>query len=71
MLGPAALPRLNPAAIVSVGGRLHLRVPSDVAEHAPAVHQDGKPLKVQDQKHKDVKYQVIAREGYTAKHTVD
>jgi hypothetical protein len=26
---------------------------------------------VQDQKHKDVKYQVIAREGYTAKHTVD
>ena len=35
------------------------------------VSDDGKPLKVQDQKHKDVKYQVIAREGYTAKHTVD
>jgi hypothetical protein len=26
---------------------------------------------VRDQKGKDVKYQVIAREGYTAKHTVD
>jgi VWFA-related protein len=35
------------------------------------VSEDGKPLKVQDQKHKDVKYQVIARDGYTAKHTVD
>ncbi|HXY04506.1 MAG TPA: VWA domain-containing protein [Terriglobales bacterium] len=32
---------------------------------------DGGPLKVHDQKGKDVKYQVIAREGYTAKHTVD
>jgi len=32
---------------------------------------DGGPLKIQDQKHKDVKYQVIARDGYTAKHTVD
>jgi len=35
------------------------------------VGPDGKALKVQDQKRKDVKYQVIAREGYTAKHTVD
>jgi len=35
------------------------------------VNEEGKPLKIQDQKHKDVKYQVIAREGYTAKHTVD
>ena len=32
---------------------------------------DGGPLKVKDQKGKDLKYQVIAREGYTAKHTVD
>jgi VWFA-related protein len=32
---------------------------------------DGGPLKVKDQKGKDVKYQVIARDGYTAKHTVD
>lgn len=32
---------------------------------------DGGPLKVRDQKGKDVKYVVIAREGYTAKHTVD
>jgi VWFA-related protein len=32
---------------------------------------DGGPLKVRDQKGKDVKFQVIAREGYTAKHTVE
>jgi VWFA-related protein len=35
------------------------------------VAPDGGPLKMKDQKGKDVKYQVIAREGYTAKHTVD
>jgi VWFA-related protein len=35
------------------------------------VAPDGGQLKVKDQKGKDVKYQVIAREGYTAKHTVD
>jgi len=35
------------------------------------VGPDGSPLKVRDQKGKDVKYQVIAREGYTAKHTVE
>jgi VWFA-related protein len=32
---------------------------------------DGSPLKVKDQKGKDVKYEVIAREGYTAKHQVE
>ncbi len=32
---------------------------------------DGAPLKVKDQKGKDVKYLVSAREGYTAKHTVE
>jgi VWFA-related protein len=32
---------------------------------------DGGPLKVHDQKGKDVKYEINAREGYTAKHTVD
>ena len=32
---------------------------------------DGQPIKVKDEKGKDVKYQVIAREGYTAKHQVD
>jgi VWFA-related protein len=32
---------------------------------------DGGPLKVRDQKGRDVKYQIIAREGYTAKHTVE
>ncbi len=35
------------------------------------VGDDGKPLKIVDQKKKDVKYQVIAREGYTARHQVD
>jgi VWFA-related protein len=35
------------------------------------VAPDGGPLKVRDQKGKDLKYQVIARDGYTAKHTVD
>ena|SRR5579863_2149630 len=35
------------------------------------VAPDGGPLKVKDQKGKDVKYIVSAREGYTAKHTVD
>jgi VWFA-related protein len=32
---------------------------------------DGGPLKVRDQKGKDVKIEVVARDGYTAKHTVD
>jgi len=35
------------------------------------VAPDGGPLKVRDQKGKDVKYEIIAREGYTAKHTVE
>ena len=35
------------------------------------VGPDGKPLKVRDQKGKDLKYNVIAREGYTAKHQVE
>jgi len=35
------------------------------------VGPDGSPLKVRDQHGKDVKYQVIAREGYTAKHVVE
>jgi VWFA-related protein len=32
---------------------------------------DGGPLKIHDQKGKDVKYIIYAREGYTAKHTVE
>jgi VWFA-related protein len=35
------------------------------------VGPDGNPLKVKDQKGKDVKIDVVARDGYTAKHTVD
>jgi VWFA-related protein len=32
---------------------------------------DGGQLKVKDQKGKDVKVEVVSREGYTAKHSVD
>jgi hypothetical protein len=32
---------------------------------------EGHPLKVHDQKGKDVKYQVVAREGYKAKQEVE
>ncbi len=35
------------------------------------VGPDGKPLRVQDQKGKQLKYSIIAREGYTAKHQVE
>jgi VWFA-related protein len=35
------------------------------------VGPDGGPLKVKDQKGKDVKIDVVARDGYTAKHSVD
>jgi VWFA-related protein len=35
------------------------------------VAPEGGALKVHDQKGKDVKYQIIAREGYTAKHVVE
>jgi VWFA-related protein len=35
------------------------------------VAADGGPLKVKDQKGKDVKIDIVARDGYTAKHTVD
>lgn len=35
------------------------------------VAPDGAPLKVRDQKGKDVKVQIVARDGYTAKHTVE
>ncbi len=35
------------------------------------VAPDGGPLKVKDQKGKDQKIEVVSRDGYTAKHTVD
>ena len=35
------------------------------------VGPDGGPLKVKDQKNKDLKFNVYAREGYTAKHEVE
>ena len=39
--------------------------------HVEVVAPDGGPLTVKNQKGKDVKYTVVAREGYTAKHQVD
>jgi VWFA-related protein len=35
------------------------------------VGPDDKPLEIKDQKNHDIKYQVIARDGYTAKHEVE
>jgi hypothetical protein len=35
------------------------------------VDGNGQPLKMRNEKGKEVKYQIIAREGYTAKHEVD
>ncbi len=35
------------------------------------VGPDDKPLVIKDEKNKDVKYQIIARDGYTAKHEVE
>ncbi len=35
------------------------------------VGPDDKPLVIKDEKNKEVKYQIIAREGYTAKHEVE
>jgi VWFA-related protein len=35
------------------------------------VAPDGKPLRVVDQKGKEVKFNIVAREGYTAKHVVE
>ena len=35
------------------------------------VDNEGKPLKMQDEKQKPLKYSVIARDGYTAKRPVE
>ncbi len=35
------------------------------------VGPDDKPLVIKDEKNKDIKYQIVAREGYTAKHEVE
>jgi VWFA-related protein len=35
------------------------------------VGPNDKPLEIKDQKNKDIKYQIIARDGYTAKHEVE
>ena len=35
------------------------------------VGPDDKPLDLKDQRNKDIKYQIIARDGYTAKHEVE
>ena len=38
----------------------------DLTQLAP----DDKPLIIKSEKHKDIKYTVLARDGYTAKHEV-
>ena len=35
------------------------------------VDDEGKPLKMQDEKHKQLKYDIIARDGYRAKQEVE
>ena len=35
------------------------------------VGPDDKPLEIKDEKNNDIKYQIVAREGYTAKHEVE
>jgi hypothetical protein len=35
------------------------------------VDQEGHPLRMQDQKHKSVKYDIIARDGYKARQQVE
>jgi VWFA-related protein len=35
------------------------------------VDKDGKPLRVEDEKHKQLKYDIVAREGYKAKQSVE
>ena len=35
------------------------------------VAPDGAPMQIKDEKNHDIKYQIIARDGYTAKHEVD
>ncbi len=35
------------------------------------VGPNDKPLEIRDQKNKDIKYQILARDGYTAKHQVE
>ena len=35
------------------------------------VGPDDKPLVIKDQKNKDIKYTIVARDGYTAKHEVE
>ncbi|MDE3199954.1 MAG: VWA domain-containing protein [Acidobacteriota bacterium] len=35
------------------------------------VDDEGKPLRIQDQKHKNLKYEIIARDGYKAKEEVE
>jgi hypothetical protein len=35
------------------------------------VGPDDKPLIIKDEKNKDIKYTILARDGYTAKHEVE
>jgi len=39
--------------------------------HVELVDDEGQPLRIQDEKHKPLKYDVIARDGYRAKQEVE
>jgi hypothetical protein len=39
--------------------------------HVELVDDEGQPLRIQDEKHKPLKYDVIARDGYKAKQEVE
>src|SRR5208282_5390583 len=39
--------------------------------HVELVDDEGQPLRIQDEKHKPLKYQIIARDGYRAKQEVE
>ena len=39
--------------------------------HVELVDEEGKPLRMQDEKHKPLKYEIIARDGYKAKQQVE
>ena len=39
--------------------------------HVELVDEEGKPLRMQDEKHKPLKYDIIARDGYKAKQQVE
>jgi len=63
-------PRFATNTLSPTGPRMQVRRYLPQAQSG-ADAADGGPLKIRDQHGKDVKVNIIAREGYTAKHVVD